>query len=251
MKKSIVLLAAILITISLTAFGYMNWNTSDALEIDNKVVDEDFLYDVGSRFDPVTKAEISSAESIFDFLNDRQAPPGELFESMTINIVENEWPNGIQASGDSEMLNSGQRDLLLSAESSTHFSVRAEYHVVNKESGELEDSRLNPYLTIVPEKQATYKKGKESFLKYLRSNNRKNLATLESDKLRLAKLYFTVTKEGRISHIKIGNHSGYDTLDKIMINLLMNAPGIWSPAENAKGEKVDQELVISYGMKGC
>ena len=31
----------------------------------------------------------------------------------------------------------------------------------------------------------------------------------------------------------------------------MNAPRAWQPAENAKGEKVDQELVISFGAMGC
>jgi len=251
MKKSIVLFSAVLVTISLTAFGYMNWNTADSLETNNRIEDADFFYDVGPRFEPVTKAELSGAHTILDFLNERQAPPGELFESVTINIVENEWPNGIRATGNSEVLTKGQRDLLTSAESSTHFSVRGEYHVRNKESGELEDSSLNPYLTIVPEKQATYADGNEAFLKYLRSNNRKNLVSLESSKLRPAKLYFTVTKDGSISDIKIGNHSGYETLDKIMINLLKNAPGVWQAAENANGEKVDQELVISYGLGGC
>ena len=251
MQKSLVVIALAVTMISLTAFSYINWKSADMKETNLKVEDDDFLYEIGPRFDAVTKAEISKAYTIFDFLDDRQAPPGELFESVTINIVEDEWPNGVRVVGDSEILNVQQRELLLSAATSTHFSVRGEYHVRNKETGTLEDSSLHPYLTIVPEKQATYADGNDTFLKYLRSHNRRNLPTLESDKLRPAKLYFKVTTEGKIVDIRIGNHSGYDTLDKIMMNLLKNAPSAWIPAENAEGEKVDQQLVISYGRKGC
>ena len=39
--------------------------------------------------------------------------------------------------------------------------------------------------------------------------------------------------------------------DKKMIELITNLPGKWAPAENQKGEKVDQELVISFGLMGC
>jgi hypothetical protein len=33
--------------------------------------------------------------------------------------------------------------------------------------------------------------------------------------------------------------------------LANNLPGKWQPAENAKGEKVDQVLVLSFGIVGC
>jgi len=36
-----------------------------------------------------------------------------------------------------------------------------------------------------------------------------------------------------------------------MIELITKTPGEWQPAENYKGEKVDQELVVSFGLMGC
>jgi hypothetical protein len=36
-----------------------------------------------------------------------------------------------------------------------------------------------------------------------------------------------------------------------MTELITNFPGTWEPAENSKGEKVDQELVVSFGLMGC
>ena len=36
-----------------------------------------------------------------------------------------------------------------------------------------------------------------------------------------------------------------------IIKILNEVPGTWIPAKNSKGEKVDQELVVSFGLMGC
>ena len=36
-----------------------------------------------------------------------------------------------------------------------------------------------------------------------------------------------------------------------MLELMRNAPGKWIPVENSKGNKVEQELVVKFGMPGC
>ena len=51
--------------------------------------------------------------------------------------------------------------------------------------------------------------------------------------------------------VELEESSGYPAIDKTMIELLTNAPGKWKPAKNAKGEKVDQQLVFSFGEVGC
>lgn len=35
------------------------------------------------------------------------------------------------------------------------------------------------------------------------------------------------------------------------MGLITHAPGKWEAAENANGEKVDQDLVFSFGTIGC
>ena len=253
MKKSILIITAAIIALSFSAFSYINWNNSNGgiVKTINKLEDSEFFYDLGPRFDGVTKGELAKAESILDFLSEAQAPPVESFKSVTIIIVDHERPTNIRVSGVDDILTEKQLDLLQSADYSTHFSVRAEYKGINEESGVLDDKKFNPYLTIVPEKQAIYINGKESLLQYLRANNKKNLIYLEKDKIRPAMLKFVVNKDKTISNIRMSNHSGYPSMDETMIDLLRNAPGQWAPAENAKGEKVDQELVISFGMVGC
>ena len=121
----------------------------------------------------------------------------------------------------------------------------------NAETGVLEDTRWTPYLTIVPEKQAEYSEGKEALMKYLKENSEDARAHIIPEKLQPAKLYFTVTKNGTIAHVRLDRSSNYPVVDKRMIDLITNLPGKWEPAENLKGEKVDQELVISFGLIGC
>ena len=56
---------------------------------------------------------------------------------------------------------------------------------------------------------------------------------------------------GAVEQVKLERSSGYPAIDKVMIELIQNAPHKWSPATNAQGEAVDQELVISFGQLGC
>ena len=121
----------------------------------------------------------------------------------------------------------------------------------NAETGVLEDTHWTPYLTIVPEKQAEYLKGKESLKKYLKESSEDARAHVIPEKLQPAKLYFTVTKNGTIADVRLDKSSNYPVVDKRMIDLITNLPGKWEPAENLKGEKVDQEFVISFGLMGC
>ena len=76
-------------------------------------------------------------------------------------------------------------------------------------------------------------------------------ANVVAEKLKPAKLYFTVSKTGTIENVRLDRSSNYPIVDEAMIELIKNAPGEWLPAENEKGEKVEQELVVSFGLMGC
>ena len=86
---------------------------------------------------------------------------------------------------------------------------------------------------------------------YLRENSKESRVNIQPDKLRPAKLIFTVTKMGTIENVRLDRTSNFPVVDKTMIELISNAPGKWMPAENIEGEKVDQELVVSFGSMGC
>jgi hypothetical protein len=217
----------------------------------NDKVYSDFFYDMGSRFGPVKKSDLANAKSIIDFLPPEQTDPVVSYKSVSVIIIKDDRQTDIRETGYSDKLTDNQIKLLRSSDYSTNFLIRAEYLEINKETYELESNYFTPQLTIVPEKQAEYEGGKDALLQYLREFNKENTADLNEDKLQPAKLYFTVTKKGGISNIKLDRTSGYPKIDKTMIELITKAPGKWEPAKNSRGKKVDQELVISFGIVGC
>lgn len=115
----------------------------------------------------------------------------------------------------------------------------------------LDKSRSTTHLAVVPEKQAEYEGGKGALMNHLKENSKEARTSQQMDELKPFKLFFKVTKKGAIENIKLDGTSGYLSIDNTMMELITNAPGKWEPAENAKGEKVDQELVVSFGLTGC
>lgn len=268
MKKSIIVFSIVLTSLSLIAFGLnnidesisdhedsMSYNSS-ALDIQlkeeiNDIVYSDFFYDMGPRFGPIKKSVLDNARSIIDFLPREQTQAVVSYKSVSVIIIKDDRQTDIRETGYSDMLTDNQIKLLRSSDYSTNFLIRAEYLEMNMETNKLEDNYFSPHLTIVPEKQAEYEGGRDALLKHLSKNNIENTANLNEDKLQPAKLYFTVTTKGAISNVKLDRTSGYPKIDKKMIELISKAPGKWKPARNSRGEKVEQELVISFGMVGC
>ncbi len=263
MKKRILIFCTVLTAFGLTAFGLVNWNDSETslshnlvtnkpiAKTENKKTPPKFLYDVGTRFRAITKEKFDNARSIHDFFYAEELQGMVSLNSVNITVVKNENPSAIHELGYRKEFNEAQLKLLQTLDYSSNFSIRADFKKVNAISGMLENEYANPYITIVPEKQAVYVKGKEALIAYLRANSKAAIADVNEKKLGPAKLYFTVTKHGSIANVRIDNHSGYPEVDKKMMELITNMPGEWESAENSKGEKVDEDLIFSYGLMGC
>lgn len=259
MKKSILITPAVLAVISLSAFTCQNSEKSYEQDCTpeskvEKTIDEpilEFFYDYGPRFKEITKAEIIKATLVSDFFSEEQLQRVVSYEDVKLIIIKNERQTNIQEYSKGESLNEAQRKLLLSLDYSDNFNLRIDYKQYNLETGELEVRFHSPHLTIVPEKQAEYVNGKEELLKLLIEGSKEEKAIAQELKLRPARLRFTVTKKGKIANVEIGNHSDCKVLDDKMIELLQNLPGEWRPAENGNGKKIDQVLVVSYGLGGC
>lgn len=259
--------SATFIALSIAAFGFNTWNDfesdqsktpdihcapSNNLAVENhKKVYSNFSYNLGSRFSPLKKGDLNNVKSIVDFLPEEETRAVVSYKSVSVITIENDKQTDIRETGKTDVLTTEQLSLLHSFNYSTNFLIRADYLGVNEETGKFEDNYFSPHLTIVPEKQASYMGGKDLLLAYLRENNRENTANLNEDNLQPAKLYFTVTTTGEVSNVKLDKTSGYLSIDDKMIQLITNTPEKWIPAENSKGEKVNQELVISFGMLGC
>lgn len=268
MKKSIIIFCTILAVLGLTAFGAFNWNksmpvqpeTSDMVFLVNdkpteeklkKRVFSDFIYDVGPRFGPIKKGDLIKARTFEDFIEEDHANRIVSYKTLSIIYIINDKRSELKETGYSNKLTAAQLKLLQSADYSTNFIIRADFKEKNGETGALEDSYSTPHLTIVPEKQAVYVDGKNALIEYLKESSKEVRTNVQVDELQPAKLFFTVTKNGTIDNVKLDRTSNYPAVDAKMIELIQNTPASWKPAENLKGEKVAQELVISFGLMGC
>ena len=270
MKKSIIILSAVIITLGLMAFSVINWNDSDTVQLKTRVskgvavnlpamekkeknIFTDFIYGVGPRFSPIKKSDVDKARSINDFYDEEHMQSIVSIKSVSVILIINDKQSDIRETGYSEELTSAQLKLLQSSDYSTNFIIRTDYRKRNKETGRIENSYSTPYLTVVPEKQAEYVNGKDALMKFLINNSKEAIARafVDEDKLQPAKLFFTVTKNGTIENVHLDRSSNYPSVDKFMIELIKKLPAEWKPAENHKGEKVDQQLVVSFGLMGC
>ena len=268
MKKNVIIVSAVLVGLSLMAFSFINWDkpvnthTEVACNVtpgsnveigwnNPKKTSPSFMYDISTRFSSITKSELDKVTSAADFLSKEEIERIVSYKSLQIRIIEDDKQTDKKVEGTTDLLTLDQINMLQSFDYSTNFAVRVDFQQRNGYTGKLEDNYSTPHLTMIPEKQAEYTQGKDALINYLKENSKAEVATVQEDKLRPAKIYFTVTKQGTISEVKLTGTSGYPVIDNKMMELIKNLPGEWKVAKNAKGKKVDQELVFSFGIMGC
>ena len=271
-KKTLIICTVVAATLSLMAFGYVNWNPSefgqskslsmqkvvikeDLLNRPNKPSEEDLVYHVGSRFTAtITKENLHKAISVVDIVPKEAEWAKISFLTMKIAILQD--GDEIEVLGDDEILNDAQIKLLQSIDYSTHFYIIARGK--RKDGGQeglkdldQEEFDLAYYLTVVPEKEAEYATGKDALITYLRENSIAATSIIQEDKIEPGMVNFTITKKGIISNVNLLSTCGYSSVDKTLIDLLSLMPGKWSPGTNSIGEEVDQEFVFFFGRQGC
>lgn len=269
MKKSVLIILVAVIILSLTAFGIMSnsnlesneatlkdntvaMNTEVTSEIANNIF-TDFIYDVGSRFTPIKKTDLDAIRSFNDLIDLEHAQRIVDYKSISVIKIIDDKESNIRETGNSDALTNKQLEFIQASNYSTNLTFSAYLTEKNPETGTIENTHWRPYFTVIPEKQAEYSEGKEALKKYLKENSKasRDKANVDPEKLQAAKLFFTVTKKGTIENVRLDRTSNYPLVDETMIELIKNTPGTWKPAENLEGKKVDQELVVSFGLMGC
>lgn len=268
MKKNILILGLLVIALIFVAVGVFDQNdsskdlaetmTSDASEIEEEIADNltekadpNLIFDVSSRFNSISKEDLENLRTFDDIIGHEHANRIVSYKSLSVIVLDDSEQTDIKISGKTGVFTDEQLKFLKSTDYSTNLLIWADYIENNKETGNLEHNTWTPYLTIVPEVQAEYMSGKSALLKHLRKGELEFTRELDDDILKPGVLYFTVTKNGDISNVKVKGTSGYPEIDNTMTELILNTSGKWKPAENTKGERVDQELVLSFGKRGC
>ncbi|SOE23247.1 TonB family C-terminal domain-containing protein [Spirosomataceae bacterium TFI 002] len=208
------------------------------------------IYKMESRFlKTISKEKLYAAKSVRDIFPLKSTLGIESFHTVSFGILENEKEN--VKVGDDEHLTDDQLALIKTIEYSDNIYVRAYYKVRNAYSGEMEEKQLIYYLSIVPEKEAVYMNGYDSFISYLKLNSNEKSLSIDNKKLKPGRIIFTVNKNGAIENAKVESTSGYAALDDNLLELINKMPGNWQPASNSLGEKVNQDFVFFFGLEGC
>jgi hypothetical protein len=218
-----------------------------------KAMTSDFIYGVGPRFNPIKKTEFNKIRAFNNLIDPAHAKKIVKYHSVEIILIIDGKQSDIRKLGYKDTFSEDQLSFLRSLDYSTNLVVRADFEEYNKDTDRIETSYATPHLTIVPAKQAAYANGEEALISYLdeASKDLREKLKVNPEKMLPAKLFFTVTKEGAVKNLRLDQSSNYPEIDKKIIELLDKDKGIWIPAENYNGRKVDQELVVSYGIMGC
>lgn len=249
MKKYALIFSTILIAIGLMSFGYLN------LDQVEEPVPIDFFYNLGPRYNRTfTKAEMKAARTFSEFDNLDALNPKHIvsFKSVKVLTIDDNYDPIKEVEGKSGEFNSVQLQLLASAPYSADILIRADYVMRNNKTGELEDSYSTPHITVVPETRAEYPGGGyDAFVDYVKSHKVEETVAISKDDLKPGKIRFTVSKVGTITKVTLISSSGYRKIDKRMVELITEAPGNWKVAQDTDGQRVEEQLVFSFGIIGC
>lgn len=212
----------------------------------------EFAYSVGTRFIAnITKDQLQKAQVVSDIIPVRNVETVQSYHNIELNTFEEERKHEIKAIGESEFLNTEQKRLLQSLDYTSDFYVTGSVKRRYVTSDALSTDTLVLYLSVVPHNPATYSEGLEGLVAYLKEYSKQDIGIALKEQVKAGKISFVVTKTGGLGEVKLTSTSGYQSIDDKMISLIRQMPGSWEGATNAQGEKVDQELVFSFGLIGC
>jgi hypothetical protein len=254
---------AILFSISLTVIGYMTWkdvalnnwtiiSSAEPKIVVNPSIGFDFVYNVDSRFgSSITKEELDKAQSILDIVTTKDDESIVSYYNIEVWTFQEKIERQVKEVNKNEMLTQRQIQLLQSLQYGSSFIIVGNVDRMKGNDGKLVMDTLISYMTVLPEKPAAYIDGDEALITYLKENSKKVITIAKEDKLNPGKISFKVTEDGTVDQVELTYSSSYTAIDKKMIEVIKEIPGSWEIARNAKGEKVDQELVFFFGQIGC
>jgi hypothetical protein len=209
-------------------------------------------YDLDSRFLlTVTKEQLRAAKTVDDIVPGHLEQGGLSYSSVSIRTVEREGGSEIVVPGTDTVLNAEQLKLLWSLDYSDNFMIQVRARANFGGAGTTSTDYFTPHVTIVPEQEAANSLGREAMIAHVQHGTSAFVYRVDANTLRSGKVYFTVTKDGAVTDVRLTESCGYPLLDKQVLELLHTLPGTWRPATNAAGEAVEQEYVFSFGTVGC
>jgi hypothetical protein len=264
MKKGLVIISMVIGALSLMAIGFVRQqedekkigvkiettvnqvDKTNRSRVEQSIAFDNFALDVSTRFlAAISKEELDKAVSISEIIPQDANWNRYSIVKTHVRIYNDDLETQVINYSLNLDLNEPQLALLKKVQYSDNLQFGAE-HATSRETGS-----LNYMVSVVPEKQAEYVDGKDQLITYIKENSNTLIALWKNNQWLAGKINFTVDKQGTVSNINLTSTSGNPTIDQHMIGLISKTSNKWVPAENAKGEKVDQVLTFSFGSLGC
>lgn len=251
--QSLPLLVLLLIAVVNVSCGQTQASTdNESIVIEEQDANDDLYFNVSTRWNQgkITKDELNEVKSFFDLVPQKNEVRKD-FRNIRVIIMDTDWDFGPHEVGQSLDFNEAQLGLLQNVDYSRELLITAMAEQLNPETNVFEEDTILRYMSVVPEVEAQYKGGIDAVVSYLKESSKEQTALMEKDKLQPAKFYFTVGTNGEIINVHQTWTSGYDSVDKDMMEIIRNMPRLWTPAQNSSGENVEQEFVFFFGVQGC
>jgi len=223
----------------------------------NKYLDESeavahIFKGLSSRFKPIKKEQLSAAFSARSFLPEEHLNRIDAINTVGIKLLDDDQSYGVGIFSKGDLFSSEQLKVLNNMPYSTNFvvDIHADRHDPTKGNFKGED-HYTPHFSLVPEVQAEYKLGLGALYAFLRANCEKEIDLIDEDKLGPGRIYIKVGIDGKLTDVELKSSSRQAALDQRVLELMRSLPGEWKVAEAADGSKVEQELVLFFGILGC
>ncbi len=200
----------------------------------------------GKNERPVTREKLTHAKTVGDIIDYYPTNWIEKYESVEISsfIDGKEY----KAVSNNQLLSAEQKSLLQSVDIANDLNITVKYKAKNDVSGNIEVNQMHVTMTVIPEKEAEFKGGYDEMIQYIKENSNVNTSGISPGLLQKSFIQFTVTENGKIADVDLKKTSGYPEIDKKMFELIQDMPQ-WTPAENSKGEKVNQNFEFTLNFK--
>ena len=230
--------------------------TTDPESLVNSKVSKNDLYldySIGNRFNNTIGMEtLKSAQTAAELIPDPERINAiHSFQNIQISSFAKSRKDWETAKATDENLNNEQKAILQKLGYGQSFSVTGNIKMQRAHDKTIIADTLVYYISILPHQVAEYTPGNDSLISYLKSNSKQVINLATKDKLKPGKIDFNITKQGEVSSVKLTDSSGFDSIDKKMLELIQNLPGRWNSAKNIRDENVAQKLTFFYGAIGC
>ena len=210
---------------------------------------QELAYDIRATYErPISIEQLLHAKTLSD-LNPGY-PSSWVSHYISVEVSTKQDGKLLSVVGKNDQLNEKQLELLQHATIGTEIIVNVQYDPKNTQQTE-DFKQVHFSSTIIPAKEASFPRGNDQLMDYIQKETIQEIPLLLHQQLEQASIRFIIDKTGKANQIKVSKTSEFEEIDTLLMQAIQNMEA-WIPAEDAEGNKVEQEFELVVGtMVGC